>query len=69
MKQVIYVDTEGQNVPLLHSDVPFSSFLSSSTAKSEANIDVENDIALMPFSSGTTGPPKEKLWPIIKLKS
>ena len=60
---VVFVDAESQlNTGALKLDetsVPYSQFLSVYPARSGARIDTVKDTAIMPFSSGTTGPPKE----------
>jgi len=38
--------------------LPLYQFLSANPAKNHAKVDTKKDIAILPFSSGTTGPPK-----------
>jgi len=61
LKQVVYINSEGcEEVSLIPNSngVPYDSFKSSQPASTQPEIDTVNNIALMPFSSGTTGPPK-----------
>ena len=65
IRMVVYVDAESQlNTAALNLDsksVPFSQFLADTPAQSGARVDTLRDTAIMPFSSGTTGAPKEGL--------
>ena len=62
LKHVVYIDAENKNnLPENYNDnktVPFQQFLSSTLAREQAPVDIMEDIAILPFSSGTTGPPK-----------
>ena len=56
------IDAEAKGETNLHkygeNFLPFSHYLSSKSAVSSPPIDVTNDYAILPFSSGTTGAPK-----------
>ena len=63
---VLYIDAESQNnekdldlgsISNCHY-LPFYQFLASQPARQQAHVDTKNDVAILPFSSGTTGPPK-----------
>jgi len=62
VSHVLYVDAECQNnekdLRLNDRTLPLYQFLSANPAKNHAKVDTKKDIAILPFSSGTTGPPK-----------